>query len=116
MQVCLRKRDQKEAFDWLNHGYLFSTWRAFGFKEGFISWVKLLYTEASGVVKVGGGLSQALSPEKLDRAALFQVSYTHLHWNHCAEGFTGLSLHVFTFSPAVTLSAYADDVTIFIRT
>lgn len=39
--------------------FLLSTLRAFGYREGFLCWLKLLYTGASGVVKVGGVLSQS---------------------------------------------------------
>lgn len=40
-----------------DHLYLFETLKAFGFGENFISWIKLLYTGASALLKVGGGLS-----------------------------------------------------------
>ncbi|KAI4872000.1 hypothetical protein NFI96_008836 [Prochilodus magdalenae] len=49
--------DQEKAFDRVDHEYLFSTMRHFGFGEVFMSWVRLLYTDASCLIKVGGGLS-----------------------------------------------------------
>lgn len=50
--------DQEKAFDRVDHVFLFSTLQAFGVGEGFMSWIKLLYSGACCVVKVGGGLSQ----------------------------------------------------------
>ncbi len=49
--------DHEKAFDKVDHLYLFETLNAFGFGEIFISWIKLLYTGASVLLKVGGGLS-----------------------------------------------------------
>lgn len=50
--------DQEKAFDRVDHGFLFETMRAFGFGNVFISWIKLLYTNASCVLKIGGSLSK----------------------------------------------------------
>ncbi|KAI4891758.1 hypothetical protein NFI96_005206 [Prochilodus magdalenae] len=49
--------DQEKAFDRVDHGYLFKTLATFGFGERFMKSVKLLYTGASCVVKVRGGLA-----------------------------------------------------------
>ena len=49
--------DQEKAFDRVDHDFLFSTLRAFGFGEGFVSLLGLLYKEAFCLVKVCGGLS-----------------------------------------------------------
>ncbi|KAI4873887.1 hypothetical protein NFI96_008616, partial [Prochilodus magdalenae] len=48
--------DQEKAFDRVDHEYLFSTMRHLGFGEVFLSWVRLLYTDASCLIKdkVGG--------------------------------------------------------------
>lgn len=49
--------DQEKAFDRVDHPFLFSTLQASGVGERFLSWIKLLYSEAWCVIKVGGGLS-----------------------------------------------------------
>lgn len=40
--------EQEKAFDRVDLHYLLKTWRAFGFGDNFVSWVKLLYTGVSG--------------------------------------------------------------------
>ena len=52
--------DQEKAFDRVDHSYLFKTLRAFGFGEGFIAGVKVLYAGATCLVKVAGGLCRPL--------------------------------------------------------
>ncbi|KAI4877020.1 hypothetical protein NFI96_008694 [Prochilodus magdalenae] len=49
--------DQENAFDRVDHTYLFAALKAFGFGDGFISWIRLLYTGASCLIRVRGGLS-----------------------------------------------------------
>ena len=64
VDIGILSLDQEKAFDRVDHGFLFSTLKAFGFGEGFISWVGLLYEGASCMVKVGGGLSRVHSVSK----------------------------------------------------
>ncbi|KAL7840024.1 hypothetical protein SRHO_G00266820 [Serrasalmus rhombeus] len=45
---------QDKAFGRVDHAYLFSTLLGFGSGENLINYVKLLYTDASCLVKVGG--------------------------------------------------------------
>lgn len=47
----------KKVFDRIDHSYAFKTLSAFGLGDNFVSWVKLLYTGVSAMLKVGGGLS-----------------------------------------------------------
>lgn len=49
--------DQEKAFDRVDDNSLFKTFEAFRFGETFISCMRLLYAGASGLLKVGGGLS-----------------------------------------------------------
>ena len=53
--------DQAKAFDRVSHEYLFRVLRAFGFKESFINWIKLLYTDIKSRVLVNGFLSEEFS-------------------------------------------------------
>uniref|UniRef100_H3C6P6 Reverse transcriptase domain-containing protein n=1 Tax=Tetraodon nigroviridis TaxID=99883 RepID=H3C6P6_TETNG len=59
--VCL---DQEKAFDRVDHSYLFSTLRAFGFGDGFIAWVSLLHRGSQCLLKTGAGLSWPISVEE----------------------------------------------------
>lgn len=56
LNVGIVSIDQKKEFDLVDHT-LFSTFKAFGVGNVFLSWVRFLYANASCVVKVGGGLS-----------------------------------------------------------
>ena len=56
--------DQEKAFDRVGHSFLFSTLQAFGVGEHFLSLLKLLYSDACCVVKVGGGLSSPVSVKR----------------------------------------------------
>ncbi len=56
--------DQGKTFDRVDHGYLFSALRSFGFGERFIYWVKLLYRDVSILLKVGGGLSASVTVKR----------------------------------------------------
>lgn len=57
VNMGLLSLDQEKAFDTVYHGFLFDTLNAFGFEEKFISRIKLLYAEATCMIKMGGGLS-----------------------------------------------------------
>ncbi|KAI4884728.1 hypothetical protein NFI96_032233, partial [Prochilodus magdalenae] len=53
LDIGLLTLDQEKAFDIVDHVYLFKTLQAFGFKSGFISWLSILYSEASFLLKWG---------------------------------------------------------------
>ena len=52
--------DQEKAFDRVNHDFLFKVMKSFGIGENFISWIKLLYSNASAVVNVNGYLTKPI--------------------------------------------------------
>ena len=56
--------DQEKAFDRMSHKFILKTLRAFGFGENFIKWVKIVYTNTQGAVKVNGYLTKAFSIER----------------------------------------------------
>ncbi len=58
--VCL---DQERA-DRVDHYYLFSALKAFGFGDGFLAWIGLLYSGAQCLVKTGAGLSQPIPVQR----------------------------------------------------
>lgn len=49
--------DAEKAFDRVEWPFLFSTLKAFGFGEGYISWVKLLYSNPRAAVLTNGMIS-----------------------------------------------------------
>lgn len=64
MYVLIKK---KKAFDRVGHRYLFKTLEAFGFGEKFTSWIKLLYSQATVLLKGGGSVEQFLFREASGR-------------------------------------------------
>lgn len=44
--------DQEKAFDRVDHVFLFDALKAFGFGDNFISMIRLLYTEATCMIKI----------------------------------------------------------------
>jgi exonuclease III len=53
--------DQEKAFDRINHRYLMGVLRAFGFGEGFIQWVSLLYANGSFRIRLNDGISTPIA-------------------------------------------------------
>ncbi|KAI4883755.1 hypothetical protein NFI96_007667 [Prochilodus magdalenae] len=118
LDIGLLTLDQEKAFDRVDHIYLFKTLQAFGFKSGFISWLSILYSEASFLLKVGGGLS---APFKMGRGirqgcplsgALYSLAIEPLLHRLRAE-LQGFSMR--GLQERVALSAYADDITVFLK-
>lgn len=107
--------DQEKAFDRVDHDYLFSTLQAFGFGNVFISWVKLLYTHASCLVKAGGGLS---TPVQVGRGIRQGCPLSGQLYSIAVEPFlclirkklAGLQVG----DTLIKVSAYADDLTVVI--
>ncbi len=56
LDVGLISIDQEKAFDRVEHLYLWSVMKAFGFDSGFISMIKTLYSEVESVLKMNGDL------------------------------------------------------------
>jgi len=112
--------DQEKAFDRVDHGFLFSTLKAFGFGGGFLSLLGLLYTDACCLVKVGGGLS---CPVKVRRGIRQGCPISGQLYSLVIEPFLcrlrsklqGILLPVLPQRPPLVLSAYADDINVFIR-
>ena len=56
--------DFKKAFDNVNHNFLFQLLQRFHFKDSFIRWIKVLYTNASGKVTNHGWITQNFKIEQ----------------------------------------------------
>lgn len=53
--------DQEKAFDRINHRYLFAALKAFGFGQGFVDWVALLYANGAFRIRVNGSISSPIA-------------------------------------------------------
>uniref|UniRef100_A0A3B3DKH2 Reverse transcriptase domain-containing protein n=1 Tax=Oryzias melastigma TaxID=30732 RepID=A0A3B3DKH2_ORYME len=111
--------DQEKAFDRVDHNYLFSVLKAFGFGKNFISSVKIMYNSVECLLKVGGGLSRPVSVSRGIRQGcplsglLYSLAIEPL-LSRLRTRMTGISLpRVFVSEPLIT-SAYADDLTVFV--
>ena len=49
--------DQEKAFDRVNHNYLMSVLRFYGFDNNFVKWIEILYNDISSSVVVNGHIS-----------------------------------------------------------
>ncbi|CAM2098498.1 unnamed protein product [Caretta caretta] len=58
---ALLSLDQEKAFDRVDHGYLLSTLRAFGFGAQFVGFLWVLYTSAEYLVKLNWTLTEPVS-------------------------------------------------------
>lgn len=111
--------DQEKAFDKVDHLYLFKTLKAFGLGENFISWIKLLYTGASALLKVGGGLSCPVLVHRGIRQGcplsgqLYSLAIEPLLYK-LREKLQGFIVKGCENRPII-LSAYADDITVFLK-
>lgn len=109
--------DAEKAFDWVEWDYLFFTLQKFGFKEGFIAWIRLLYSSPlasvisnntqSGYFPLGRGTRQGcpLSP------LLFALAIEPLAiaLRHCKD-FKGIQRKDLEFKT----SLYADDLLLYV--
>lgn len=120
MNVGLIALDQEKAFDRVDHNYLFNALKAFGFGKSFINWVKLLYTDAVCIVKVGGGLSCPIPVSRGIRQGcplsgqLYSIAIEPLLFN-LRKVLSGFTIPLYSQGSGIIVSAYADDVTVFVN-
>ncbi len=112
--------DQEKAFDRVDHIFLLDALKAFGFGDHFISMIRLLYTEATCMIKMSGGLS---TPVKVQRGIrqgcplsgqLYSIIIEPLLCK-LRKVLAGVHINYLNSQESVKLSAYADDVTVVIR-
>ena len=118
--LALLNLDQQKAFDNVDHEYLFKTLSAMGFGPVFISYVKLMYSGTESMIKVGGSITSPFSFEKGIRQGcplsglLYSIAiepFLHTLRNRLND--TGLQSPC-QQNKSIHVSAYADDITIFI--
>lgn len=112
--------DQKKAFDTISREYLWAVLKEYNFPENYINMVKLLYAKSMVKISVNGNLT-----EKIDifrgvkqgcplSAALYVLAINPLLTTlKKEESLTGVILNPKV--PRCVVSAFADDVTVFIK-
>ncbi|KAJ3595924.1 hypothetical protein NHX12_002336 [Muraenolepis orangiensis] len=110
--------DQEKAFDRVEHSFLWKVMEKFGFSAGFIAKIMVLYNNIESVLKFNGGLC---APFRVCRGVrqgcalsgmLYALSLEPLLNKICSK-LQGLFLP--GFNGNLVLSAYADDVVVFVR-
>ncbi len=111
--------DQEKAFDRVDHDFLFKVLKSYGFGDVFISYITLLYSNVHVMVKGGGGLSAPIPVTRGIRQGcpisgqLYSLIIETLLCRLRKDLKGTLIPHVNGYSKVV-LSAYADDITVFI--
>ena len=111
--------DQKKAFDNVDHGYLFNVMKLMGFGNQFISYIQTLYEGAESLIKVCGSLTTPFSFQKGIRQGcplsglLYTIAIEPL-LNSLREKLSKYALNIPGTDKSCVVSAYADDVSIFI--
>lgn len=111
--------DQEKAFDRVDHEYLFKVFKSYGFGDVFISYIQLLYSNVYVMVKVGGGLS---APKPVTRGIRQGCPISGQLYSLIIEtllcrlrrNLNGTLIPHVNGHSKVVLSAYADDITVFI--
>ena len=109
--------DQEKAFDRVDHQYLFKVLESFGFKQNFLSWIKLLYNDVFTSVLVNGHISEAFS---ISRSVRQGCSLSPLLYVLCLEPLVHairrhpeiIGLPVPLSPEPIKVSLYADDLTV----
>ncbi|XDV49743.1 hypothetical protein PO909_018933 [Leuciscus waleckii] len=119
-EIGVLSLDQEKAFDRVDHGYLYNVLQHFGFGENFISYIQLLYSNAVVLVKAGGGLSAPIPVSRGIRQGcplsgqLYSLVIEPLLCR-LRRNLNGVLIPNGDISSIVSVSAYADDVTVFIK-
>ena len=110
--------DQKRAFDFINRNYLWCVLERYGFPQNFVEIIKLLYAKSQVAVKVNGTTSDFIEIQKGVKkgcplsAALYVLAISPLLKRIKNDSrIEGNFIH----GTVTKVSAYADDVTAFIK-
>ncbi len=113
--------DQEKAFDRVDHHYLFKTLEAFGFGTQFISLVKLLYNDIYSMLRINGSLTRPFPVTRGIRQGcplsglLYSISIEPLLAMLRKTALVVFGVPGFSEVAPVKLTAYADDVTVIIK-
>lgn len=126
MEVCglLKEKvgfiliDQLKAYDRVEPMFLWKVLEAFGFKAGFISMLKVMYSDIESLLKVNGGLGAPFKVERGIRQGcslsgmLYALSFEPL-LHRLRNVLSGV--HLQNTNSVLRLSAYADDLVLMIN-
>uniref|UniRef100_A0AAQ4RMD0 Reverse transcriptase domain-containing protein n=1 Tax=Gasterosteus aculeatus aculeatus TaxID=481459 RepID=A0AAQ4RMD0_GASAC len=110
--------DQEKAFDRVEHNFLWKVMQSFGFSAGFIAKIKVLYRDIESVLKINGSLC---APFRVYRGVRQGCALSGMLYTLSLEPLLGKirssleGLVLPGFSRRMILSAYADDVVVFIK-
>ncbi len=118
INIGLISLDQEKAFDRVEHLYLWHTLQAFGFNSRFIDMIKTMYCEIESVIKINGSLCAPFNVQRGVRqgcamSGLLYVLAIEPLLSMLRNKLKGLTLP--QCNNAFHLSAYADDVIVFIN-
>ncbi|KAJ4944112.1 hypothetical protein JOQ06_012657 [Pogonophryne albipinna] len=117
-ELGLISLDQEKAFDRVEHQYLWQTLEAFGFSSGLIAKIQVLYRDIESVLKINGSLC---APFKAQRGVRQGCSLSGMLYSLAIEPFLHRlrsKLQGFSFPgcrDVFKLSAYADDIMVFVK-
>lgn len=113
--------DQEKAFDRVDHEYLFRVLKAFGFGPVFNCFIRLLYHNVFSVVKINNSLTVPFPVQRGIRQGcslsgmLYALSIEPL-LHQLREKLLGLAVPAAPNATPIKLSAYADDLSVFVTT
>lgn len=111
--------DQKKAFDLVSRDYLWSTMKHFGFPTDFIGMIKCMYVQTVCQVNINGHLTGKIDIKRGVKqgcplsSALYVIAISPL-LKTIKNDVRLEGIHIVEEDKTV-ISAYADDVTVFIR-
>lgn len=110
--------DQEKAFDRVEHRYLWKVLERFGLSPGFIAKIKVMYVNIESVLKINGGLSRPFNVTRGIRqgCSMSGMLYT-LAIEPMLHNIRSFNEGLFLpgFNTRFILSAYADDIIVFIK-
>ena len=120
-EAALISLDQSKAFDRVDHRFLASVLETAGFKPEFRRWISMMYHNPQAVVQVNGRRSRVFAIERSVRqgcplSPLLYVLALEPLLRRLRDGGTSPSLRGIPLvsSLAARVSAFADDITVFV--
>ena len=121
MEATLISLDQSKAFDRVNHWFLSTILETARFQPEFRRWISMMYHNPQAVVQVNGRHSRAFMMERsvwqgCPLSPLLYVLALEPLLRRLRDEGTNPTLHIIPFAGPLTVrvSAFADDITVFV--